>query len=48
VEDMQVSDLVDTFNKGNAYANIQTEKNLNGEIRERIISLELQMNTEEQ
>lgn len=48
LEGMQVSDLIDTFNEGNAYANIHTEKNPNGEIRGQIISLELQMNTEEQ
>jgi hypothetical protein len=45
---MQVSHLVDTFNEGNAFAYIHTEKNSNGEIRGLIIILELQMNTEEQ
>lgn len=48
LEGMQISDLVDTFNDGNAYANIHTEQNPNGEIRGQIISEELQENTEEQ
>ncbi|MDN5868753.1 MAG: CHRD domain-containing protein [Candidatus Nitrosocosmicus sp.] len=48
LEGMHVSDLLDAFNEGNAYANIHTEQNPNGEIRGQIIGLELQMNTEEQ
>jgi hypothetical protein len=48
LEGMQISDLVDAFNDGNAYANIHTEQNPNGEIRGQIISEELQMDTEEQ
>ncbi len=45
---MQISDLVDAFNDGNAYANIHTQQNPNGEIRGQIISEELQEDTEEQ
>ena len=48
LEGMQISDLVDAFNDGNAYANIHTEQNPNGEIRGQIISEELQEDTEEQ
>jgi hypothetical protein len=48
LEGMQISDLVDTFNDGNAYANIHTEQNPNGEIRGQIISEELQEDSEEQ
>ena len=45
---MQITDLVYTFNDGNAYVNIHTEQNPNGEIRGQIISEELKENTEEQ
>jgi hypothetical protein len=48
LEGMQISDLVDAFNDGNAYANIHTQQNPNGEIRGQIISEELQEDTEEQ
>ena len=48
LEGMQISDIVDAFNDGNAYANIHTEQNPNGEIRGQIISEELQEDTEEQ
>lgn len=48
LEGMQVSDLVDAFNDGNAYANIHTQQNPNGEIRGQIISEQLQEDTEEQ
>ena len=48
LEGMQISDLIDTFNDGNAYANIHTDQNPNGEIRGQIISEELQEDTEEQ
>ena len=48
MEGMQISDLIDTFNEGNAHLNVHTEQNPNGEIRGQIINLELQMNTEEQ
>ena len=48
LEGMHISDLVDTLNDGNAYANIHTEQNPNGEIRGQIISEELQEDTEEQ
>jgi hypothetical protein len=45
---MQVSDHIDTFNEGNAHVNVHTEQNPNGEIRGQMISLGLQMNTDEQ
>jgi hypothetical protein len=45
---MQVSNLIDTSNEGNAHVNVRTEQNPNEEIRGQIISLELQMNTQEQ
>ena len=48
LEGMQISDLVDAFNDGNAYANIHTEQNSNGAIRGQIISEQLQEDTEEQ
>lgn len=48
LEGMQITDLVDAFNDGNAYANIHTQQNPNGEIRGQIISEELQEDTEEQ
>ena len=48
LEGMQISDLVDAFNDGNAYANIHTQQNPNGEIRGQIISEQLQEDTEEQ
>jgi hypothetical protein len=48
LEGMQISDLLDAFNDGNAYANIHTEQNPDGEIRGQIISEELQEDTEEQ
>ncbi|CAN5850628.1 hypothetical protein BH23THE1_BH23THE1_26180 [soil metagenome] len=48
LEGMQISDLVDAFNDGNAYANVHTQQNPNGEIRGQIISEELQEDTEEQ
>jgi len=48
LEGMQISDLVDVFNDGNAYANIHTQQNPNGEIRGQIISEQLQEDTEEQ
>ncbi len=48
LEGMQISDLVDAFNEGNAYANIHTQQNSDGEIRGQIISQELQEDTEEQ
>ncbi len=38
LEGMQISDLLDAFNDGNAYANIHTEQNPDGEIRAQIIS----------
>jgi hypothetical protein len=44
---MKISDLVDTFNDGNAYANIHTDQNPNGEIHGQIISEGLQEDTEE-
>jgi hypothetical protein len=48
LEGMQISDLLDAFNDGNAYANIHTEQNPDGEIRGQIISEELQEDTDEQ
>lgn len=48
LEGMQISDLVDAFNDGNAYANVHTQQNPNGEIRGQIISEEIQEDTEEQ
>jgi CHRD domain len=47
LEGMKISDLVDNFNDGNAYANIHTDQNPDGGIRGQIISEGLQEDTEE-